>query len=154
MRKVGVWTGNTSSSMRNNDVEKSGAVYDITRFWINLQKLASRIINSPPLTDCLDSLSYWRNVTSLSLSYRYFHADCSSELVNCMSPSLPRPRCTRFSTSSHPYSVHLSNVRVNQYLHFFIPYTGKLWNYLFLSVFPPTYDLNFFKRGVSKHLSR
>ena len=40
-----------------------------------------------------------------------------------------RPRCTRLS-ASHPYSVHLSNVRVNQYLHSFIPYTGKLWNSL------------------------
>ena len=43
----------------------------------------------------------------------------------------------------------LSNERVNQYLHSFIPYTGKLWNFLPLSVFPPAYDLNSFKRGVS-----
>ena len=107
---------------------------------------------SPPLTDCLDSLSHRRNVASLSIFYRYFHADCSSELANCMPPPLPRPRCTRLSTSSHPYSVHLPNARVNQYLHSFIPYTGKLWNSLPLSVFPPAYDLNSFKRGVSRHL--
>ena len=35
------------------------------------------------------------------------------------------PRCTKLSTS-HSYFVHLSNVRVNQYLYSFIPYTGKL----------------------------
>ena len=63
---------------------------------------------------------------------------------------LPRPRFTRLSTSSHAYSVHLSNARVDQYLHFFIPYTGKLWNVLPLSVFPLAYYLNSFKRGVSR----
>ena len=50
---------------------------------------------------------------------------------------LTESRCTRLSTSSHPYSVHLSNARVNQYLHSFIPYTGKLWNSLSWSVSPP-----------------
>ena len=60
---------------------------------------------------------------------------------------------TRLSTSSHLYSVHLPNARVNQYLHSFIPCTGKPWNSLPLSVFPPAYDLNSFKRGVSRHLT-
>ena len=108
------------------------------------------LINSPSLTDCLDFLSHRRNVASLSLFYCYFHADFSSKLANWMPPSLPRLRCTRISTSSHPYSVHLSKARVNQYLHSFIPYIGKLWNSLPLSVFPP--DLNTFKKGVSSHL--
>ena len=63
---------------------------------------------------------------------------------------LPRPSCTKFSTSSHPSSVHLPNARVNQYLHSFIPYTDKLWNSLPLSVFSPSYDLNSFKKGVSR----
>ena len=107
-----------------------------------VESKGSRFINSLPRTDCLDSVSIF---------YRYFHADCSSELANCMPPSFPRPRCTRLSIS-HPYSVHLSNTRVNQYLHSFIPYTGKLWNSLPVSVFPPAYNLNSFKRGVSRHL--
>ena len=109
-----------------------------------------RFTNSP-LTDCLDYLSHRCNIASLSLFYRYFHPDCSSELANCMPTHLPRPRCTRFSTSSHPYFVHLSNARVNQYLHSFIPYTGKLWNSLCL-FYLPAYDLNSFKRGVSRHI--
>ena len=110
-----------------------------------------RLINSLPLTDCLDSLSHRRNVASLSIFYRYFHADCSSELANCMPPALPQLRCTRLSTS-HPYSVHLSNASVSQYLHSFIPYTGKLRNNLPLSVFPSAYNLNSFKNGVSRQL--
>ena len=100
----------------------------------------------------LYSLSHRRNVASLYIFYRYFHADCSSEFANCMPPLLPWIRYTRLSISSDPYSVHLSNARVNQYLYSFIPYTGKLWNFLPLSVFPTVYDLNCFKRGASRHL--
>ena len=118
-----------------------------------MEPKAFRQINSPPLTDCLDTLSHCFNVASLSIFYRYFHADCSSELANCMPYPLPRPHCTRLSTSFHPYSVHLPNARVNQYLHSFIPYTGKLCNSFPLSVFPPAHDFNSFKRGVSRHLS-
>ena len=72
---------------------------------------------------------------------------------NGVPPLLPRPRCTRLACSSHPYSVHLSNARVNQYSQSFIPFSGKLWNSLPASVFPPAYDLNCFKREVSRHLS-
>ena len=57
-----------------------------------------RVINSPPLTNCLDYLSYLRNVASLSIFYCYVHADCSSELADCMPPPLPRLRCTSLST--------------------------------------------------------
>ena len=113
---------------------------------------AFRLIKSPSLTNCLYSLRHRRNVASLSIFYRYFHADCSSELTNCMPPLIPCFRCTRLSTSSHPYSVHLSNARVNQYLQSFIPYTGKLWNSLPMSVFPPAYDLNCFIIGVLRNL--
>ena len=42
-----------------------------------------------------------RNDASLVIFYHYFHANCSSELANCMPPILPRPRCIRFSTHSH-----------------------------------------------------
>ena len=48
--------------------------------------------------------------------------------------------------------VHLSNARINQYLHSFIPYTGKLWSSLPFSNIPSAYDLNSFKRGVSRLL--
>ena len=77
----------------------------------------------------------------------------SSELVKCMPLPLPRPRCTKLSTSFHPNPVYLSNERINQYLQSFISYTGTLWTSLPLSVFPPVYDLNSFKREVLRHLS-
>ena len=117
-----------------------------------VESKAFRLINSPPLTNCLPSLNHRRNVASLTIFYRYFHAHCSLELAACLPPPLPRPRCTRLSTHSHPYSVYLPNARVNQYLHSFIPFTGKLWNSLPVSIFPPSYNLAFFKREVSRHL--
>ena len=59
---------------------------------------------------------------------------------------LPRPQCTRLASFSHPYSVHLSNARINQDSQSFIPFSGKLWNSLPAYVFPPAFDLNSFKR--------
>ncbi|XP_050717656.1 uncharacterized protein LOC126999291 [Eriocheir sinensis] len=118
-----------------------------------VESKALRLISSPPLTDSLLPLNFCRHVTSLSIIYRYFHADCFSELANCMPPPLPQPRCTRLSSHAHPYTVQTPYARVNQHLHSFIPHAGKLWNNLPSSVFPPAYDLNSFKRRVSGHLS-
>ena len=71
-----------------------------------VESKAFHLIDSPPLTDCLQPLTLRRNVASLAIFYRYFHANCSFELVNCMPPPLPRPRRTRFSTYLHPYPDH------------------------------------------------
>ena len=117
-----------------------------------MESKAIRLINSPSLTYCLQPLAIRRNVASLSIFYRFFHGYCSSELADCVPPPLLQPRCTRLSTHSHPYSVQLTNARVNQYLQSFFSFTGKLWNSLPFTVFPPFYDLNGFKRGVSRHL--
>ena len=54
----------------------------LTALLNRVESKAFRLIDSPSLTDCLDS----HNVASLSIFYRYFHADCSSELANCMPP--------------------------------------------------------------------
>ena len=91
-----------------------------------LNKVESKVfllIDSPPLTDCLQHLTIHRIVASLAIFYRYFHA-------NCMPSPLPRPHLTRFSTDSHPYSVHPPSARINQYLHSFFPFTSKFWNSL------------------------
>ncbi|MPC50562.1 hypothetical protein E2C01_044391 [Portunus trituberculatus] len=70
-----------------------------------------------------------------------------------MTPLFLRPRCTKLSSSSHPYSVQPSNGGVNQDSQLVIPFTGKLWNFLPASVFPTSYDLSSFNREVSRHLS-
>ncbi|MPC99166.1 hypothetical protein E2C01_094563 [Portunus trituberculatus] len=61
------------------------------------------LINFPPLT--LQPLSHRRNVASLTIFYRYFHVNYSTDLTNYMPPRLLWPRCTRLSSSSHPYSL-------------------------------------------------
>ena len=125
-----------------------------TRLLDRVESKAIRLINSPPLTDSLQPLSLRRNVASLSVYYRYYTGHCSSELSECMLPPLRRARNTRQASYSHPFSVQLPNARIDRYSHSFIYTTGQLWNTLPLSIFPHNYDLNSFKRNVSRHLDR
>ena len=111
-----------------------------------------RIINSPPLTDCLDSLSYRCNVASF-INFLSVHIFMLTALLNLLTACLHPSHGLTAQDTSHPYSVHLSNAKFNQYFHSFIPYTGKLWNSLHMPVLPSVYDLNSFKRGVSRYLS-
>ncbi len=129
-----------------------GGVHTHTALLSRLESNAFRLMNSPPLTDCILPLILRRNVVSLSIFYRYFHANCSFELANCMPAPLPRPRCTKLSSQAHPFTIQIPYTRVNQHLQSFIPVTCKLWKSLPFSVFPPSYDLNIFKRGGSRHL--
>jgi hypothetical protein len=120
-----------------------------------LERVESRafhLINSPALTNSLQSLSARRTVASLSLYYRYYNKHCSSELSCRIPPPLRRARATRLSTYSHPFSVQLSDPRLNRYAHSFIYSTGKVWNNLPSSVFPASFDLYTFKRRVSGHV--
>ena len=93
-----VWGGSTHTALLNR-----------------VESKAFRLINSRPLTDSLQPLSLRRNVASLSLFYRYYHGHCSFELLNSIPPPLRRPCNTRLAANSHPFSVQLSNARVNRY---------------------------------------
>ena len=130
-----VWGGSTHTALLNR-----------------VESKAFRLINSRPLTDSLQPLSLRRNVASLSLFYRYYHGHCSSELSESIPPPLRRVRNTRLAANSHPFSVQLSNARVNRYSQSFMHATGQLWNCLPLSVFPPAFDLQSFKCRVSRYL--
>ncbi len=101
---------------------------------------AFRLISSPPLTDCLQLLEFRRNAASLSVSYRYFHAYCSSELAACMPPLTH----TRLFIDAPSQAIQIPYARVNQYLYSVIPFTGQLWNRLPISVFSTSYDLQLF----------
>ena len=122
-----------------------------------LERVESRafhLINSPALTNSLQSLSARRTVASLSLYYRYYNRHCSSELSDRIPPPLRRARATRLSTHSHPFSVQLSDPRLNRYAHSFIYSTGKVWNTLPSSIFPTSFNLYTFKRRVSGHVGQ
>ena len=49
-----------------------------------VESKAFRLINSPPLTRSLQSLSTRRNIAALSLYYRHYHGQCSRELSECI----------------------------------------------------------------------
>lgn len=77
------------------------------------------------------------------------HANCSSEITNCM-PALPaQPRCMRLSTQAHQYAVQTPPAKLCRYLRFFITPTGKLYNSR--PVFPHSYNFHAFRRGVSRN---
>ena len=121
-----------------------------------LEKVESRafpLINSPALTNSLQSLSARRIVASLSLYYRFYNRHCSSELSGRIPPPLRRARATRLSTQSHPFFVQLSDPRINRYAQSYIYSIGKIWNTLPLSVFPTPFDLHTFKRFLSGYVS-
>src|ERR1700755_230901 len=117
-----------------------------------VESRAFRLINSPALTNSLQSLSSRRIVASLSLYYRYYNGYCSSELSRCIPPPLRRARATRLSTQSHPFSVQLSDPRLNCYAHSYMYSSSKVWSTLPSSVFPSSFDLHTFKRRVSDHV--
>ncbi|KAL7638527.1 UNVERIFIED_CONTAM: hypothetical protein RMT77_011097 [Armadillidium vulgare] len=117
-----------------------------------VESRAFRLINTPALTNSLQSLSSRRIVASLSLYYRYYNGHCSSELFRRIPPPLKRDNATRLSTQSHHFSVQLSDPRLNRYTQSYMYSTGKVWNTLPLSIFPTSYDFYIFKRLVSGHV--
>ncbi|KAL7638931.1 UNVERIFIED_CONTAM: hypothetical protein RMT77_010465 [Armadillidium vulgare] len=136
-------------------MEYSSYIWGGSSHTVLLEKVESRafrLINSPALTNSLQSLSASRIVASLSLNYRYYNGHCSSELSRRIPPPLRRARATRLSTHSHPFSVQLSDHRLIRYTHSYKYSTGKVWNTPPLSVFPTSCNLHTFKRRVSGHI--
>ena len=94
-----------------------------------VQSKAFRLISSSTLTDSLPSLSFRRDVVSLSLYYRYYFGRCSVELQSCIPPPLNRPRTTRQASQAHQYMQLLSakvelNVSLNR--SFLLPLSSAM----------------------------
>lgn len=88
---------------------------------------------------------------------RYFHGYYSSQLANGIPPTVPGLCCTRLSTYSRPYPVHLCNARVERQFRSFISFTYKLCHFLALSswyCFPPRPSRLEFLREKHKVTSR
>ena len=107
-------------------------------------KLQKRIcrITGPSLAASLEPLAHRRNVTSLSLSYRYYFGRCSSEIVQLVLLPFSRGRSTRYSDRLHDFCITIPRCYRDAYVNSFFRRTARLWNSLPRECFPLTYNLN------------
>ena len=119
-----------------------------------LDRVQKRIVNliGPDLSAGLQSLLHRRNVASLSLFYKYYHAKCSMELADLVPPRRVNVRTTRLSERLHQYAVRPPRCNRKFYQSSFFPRTAGLWNSLPRDCFPSEYNVNMFKSRVNKIL--
>ena len=118
--------------------------------WISHKNEYVRLFG-PSLTASLEPLSHRRNVTSLSLFYRYYLSRCLSELTQLVRLHYSRGRCTCYSDKLYDFSVTIpcySHVYVNS----FFPSRVSFWNCLPIKCFHLTFDLNGFNSKVNGHI--
>ena len=106
----------------------------------------------PSLATSLELLDHRRNLTTLSLFYRYYFGRCSSELVRLVPLPFSRGRSTRYSDRSHDFSVTIPRCYRDVYINSYIPRTARLWNSLPIECFSLIYDLSGFKSRINRHL--
>ena len=116
-----------------------------------LQKRICRTVG-PSLAASLKPLAYRRNVTGLSLFYKYYFDRCSYELADLVPFPYSRGRSTRYSDRLHDFSVTIPRCYKDAYVNSFFPRTARLWNSLPIECFPLTYDLSGFKSRINRHL--
>ena len=67
-------------------------------------------------------LPYCHSVLSPAVFCICFHGDCSSDLAVCMLPFLMWPPYSRLSFPLIPYTIHLSDARVNHHSQLFVTF--------------------------------
>ena len=97
------------------------------------------------------SLAHRRNVSALSLYYRYYHGRCSDELKSVIPPKACFACSTRFADSQHSFAVKSEKCRTTTSANKFVPMTSRNWNSLLASIFPSSYNLQTFKTQVHNH---
>lgn len=85
--------------------------------------------NNPHLTNILIPVKFHRNSYFYTFNL-HSYANFSSQLVHCMPSPFSQFHCTILSTLAHPYTIQIVDALSS---FFFIPFSGKLWNSLFLS---------------------
>ena len=113
-----------------------------------VESKAFRLINSSPLTDCLQPLSHRRNVASLALFTAIFMV---TALLILLTACLPCSRGLAAQDLPLPLTPILSTSLMQELTSILSLSSLSLVNSA--SVFLPAYDLNCFKREVSRHLS-
>ena len=97
-----------------------------------LDKLQKRICRNvgPSLAASLEPLTHRRNVTSLSLFYRYYFGRCSSELAELVPLPYSRGRSSHYSDRLLDFSVTIPKYDKDVYVNSFFPSPGRLWKSL------------------------
>ena len=111
-----------------------------------------RYLVGDELFSTLPPLSHRRDVSSLSLFYRYYNGKCSQELQLLVPPMKTFSVRTRLAAATqelHPHALVNPRVKNNFHEQSFIPRTVKQWNNLPSECFPQQYDLDSFKSKVN-----
>ena len=127
------------------DPQQQGALLD------RIQNRVNNLIG-PELSQKLEPLSHRRDVSSLSLFYRYQSGLCSSQLHRSVPPLKQCKRQLRSAASSHKYTLEVTRCRTAHYQNSFFPQTTKLWNTLPANVFPDSPNLTKFKTSINRSL--
>ena len=106
----------------------------------------------PSLAASLEPLAHRRNVTSLTLFYRYFFGRCFAEPAQLVLLLFSRGRSTRYFDKLQDFFVTIPRCDKDVYVNSFFPCTARLWNSLPIECFPLTYNLNGFKSRINRHL--
>ena len=117
-------------------------------------RVQKRIVNlvGEELGSSLQPLSHRRSVASLYVFYRYFHGKCATSVSYLAPPGRVFKRETRLSACSHPYTQALPRCRTKSYSNSFFPRAASLWNSLPGACFPPSYNLDCFKKNINSYL--
>lgn len=100
----------------------------------------------------LISVSYTRDVLSLTLPYRYFHQKYLNELHSLS------PRVTNlhgkdtYIEANQTYTLCVPSLRSNFHLNCFFLRSTALWNRLLTRRFPDNYNINLFTSRVDSYL--
>ena len=111
-----------------------------------------RYLVGDELFSTLPPLNHRRDVSSLSLFYRYYNRMCSKELHSLIPPKKAFPKVTRLAVKSHEHTLLIRKVANSYHWRSFIPRTAKQWNALPSECFPDTCDLGAFKSNVNRFL--
>ena len=119
-----------------------------------LDRVQKHIVNlvGEELGSSLQPLSHRRSVASLCLFYRYFHGKCATSVSDLVTPVRVCKCETRLSACSHPYTLALLRCRTKSHSNSFFQRTASLWNSLPGACFPPSYNLDCFKKNINSYL--
>ena len=131
----------------------AGASSIYLEFLDKLQKRLCRTVG-PSLAASVEPLVHRRNVSRLSLFYRYSFGTCYSELAQVVPLPYARARSTRYSDRSRDFSVTIPRCYKYKdvYVNSFFLRKARLWNFPCVECFRLTYDLNGFKSRINRHL--